>query len=123
ERRRREVITDERQTTGWAAECRSRLRGRDLVFASGVFEAGVFGHENRLEAAGGAVALLGDDEFHRDGAAGALRLRVAVAVDEEDAVGVLLDGAGLAQVGKLRSPLALLHVAGKLGETEERQAE
>src|SRR5467141_2034443 len=78
-----------------------RLRAAD----GEVFEARVLANEGELHDAGGAVALLGDDQFrHALVVCRGLRL-VAVhvlTVDEDDDVGVLLEGAGLPQVGELR---------------------
>src|SRR5258706_16445313 len=82
-----------------------------------ILEAGVFPEEGQLDRADGAVALLENDDFGH-----ALFRRVGrvdlFAVDREYEVGVLLDRAGLAQVGHDR-PLragALLDRAGELRE-------
>src|SRR5262249_52595139 len=66
-----------------------------------VVEAGARGGEAREHLAGGAVALLGDDQLGDALRVGGLRVVVLVAVDEDDHVGVLLDGARLAQIGEL----------------------
>ena len=69
----------------------------------------VFGHVEQ-DGIGGrsAVLVLGD-------------VVVFAAPEENDAVGVLLQAAGLAQVGEERALLAaaLLHVAGELGEGDD----
>src|SRR4051812_924426 len=71
-----------------------------------VLEPGVFLDERELGGADRPVALLADDDL--GGALGILRdiaVGVAIlllAIDEHDDVGVLLEGAGLAQVGELR---------------------
>src|SRR5450756_1099436 len=73
-------------------------------------ELGVVAHEAQAHQAGGTVAVLRDLEL--DDALGG---RVAgVFVEEHDHVGVLLDGARLAQVGELR-----LAVGARLGGTVE----
>ena len=65
-----------------------------------VLEAGVFGEEEHLLPSGGAVTVLGDDDL--GGESGGvvlleLHLLFALAVEERDDVGVLLDGAGLSE--------------------------
>src|SRR5580698_2751375 len=110
---------------------RSRRNARDLAVFVGVltlgevFESRVLRVELHLHRVGRAVSLLGDDEL-RYGALGALLVVVVVAVDEADVVGVLLDGARLAQVRELR-PLALLAArldrAIELAERDDRQTE
>ena len=80
-----------------------------LHFVCEVHEAGVLAHEGELDVARGAVAVLRHDEV------GCAQVRTPVllgldlvhrAIDEHDDVGVLLDGARLSQVGKLRALLA-----------------
>ena len=86
-----------------------------------------------LDDAGGAVAVLGDDELGhalRVGLADAVgvqrlpflaRMYIVLAVDEEDDVGVLLDGAGLAQVAEHRDVgVALLGRTGELRAGDDR---
>ena len=73
-------------------------------------ELGVVAHEAEAHEPGGAVAVLGDlelDDALGGGVAGVL-------VDEHHHVGVLLDGARLAQVGELR-----LAVGARLGRAVE----
>ena len=90
---------------------------------SEVFEAGGVFDEGQLERSGGTVALLGDDdlgdsfEFGRN-----LVLAVVVffAEDEGDDVGVLLDGAGFAQIGELRTLLAFAATFRSTAELGER---
>src|SRR3990172_684388 len=73
-----------------------------------VFKSGVPAHERQVHFADRAVPLLPDDDFrHAPPAAQALAVVRAfalvidlVAVDKEDHVRVLLDGAGLAEIGK-----------------------
>src|SRR5690606_19945474 len=78
-----------------------------VVFARGeVVEARVSRVPANLHLAGGAVALLGDDDLGNALLVAFLGVVVLVAIDEEDVVGVLLDGARLAKVRKLR-PLVL----------------
>ncbi len=71
--------------------------------------------ERELDRVGRAVAVLGEDHLGQALLVGLLRVVVLVAVDEHDQVGVLLDRAGLAQVGEDR-PLVvpLLDGAGEL---------
>ena len=73
--------------------------------------------------AGGPVAVLAEDQLGDTLLVGLLVV-VLVAVDEEDEVGVLLDRAGLAQVGEDRPlVLALLDGARELREREDRHVE
>src|ERR1035438_10184497 len=69
-----------------------------------IVETGEARNEVEVNDAGGAVALLFDDDLGL-GFVGLAQLLVAfvvgLAMDESDHVGVLLDGAGLAQVGEL----------------------
>src|SRR6266481_3253154 len=86
----------------------------------GFLEAREAAAKYEADGVGGAVALLGYAElgffalFGRG--AGFEEVR---AVDEHDDVGVLLDGAGLAEVGELRAALVALGGAGKLAEDED----
>src|SRR5580658_3056563 len=85
----------------------------------GFFEARQAAAEDEFYVFGGAVALLGDAElgfFALFGAgAGFEEVR---AVDEHDDVGVLLDSAGFAEVGKLGAAFVALGGAGELAENE-----
>src|SRR5262252_10571533 len=69
-----------------------------------VGEGHVVGQEHKRELAGRAVPLLGDEDV-----GDALPLGIPIvellAVQEDDDVGVLLDGARIAQIGELRLPL------------------
>ncbi len=61
--------------------------------------------------------------FHQDlGDIGAIRffIDLILAMDEHHHVGVLLDGAGIAQVGKAWASAALLHGARELRESQDR---
>src|SRR5687767_3881850 len=85
---------------------RTRSAPASAGAVSEVLEARVFLHERELDGAGRTVALLSHDDF---GYAFHLRIRLPVvgavlllAEDEHDEVGVLLERAGLAQVGELR---------------------
>src|SRR5919108_4805490 len=85
--------------------------GLDRALARGVVvEARVFLLEVQLHGAGGTIALLADDHLG-DALDALVRLRVhrpvveLLAINEADDVGVLLDGAGLAQVGELGPPV------------------
>src|SRR3954468_18149899 len=80
---------------------RRSLAGRLLdppLVAGSVGELGVVLEEDEADGPDGSVSVLGDDQL---GAAGVLGLRVVVvvAVEEADDVSVLLDRAGLAEVG------------------------
>ena len=72
----------------------------------GVFKAGQFRQKIERDAAGGAVALFGDDEL-RFGALLEGKIFVAFvlarAVDENHEIGILLDGTGFAEVGEKRA--------------------
>src|SRR5438876_5860430 len=93
-----------------------------------VVEAGVFLLEEQLHGPGGPVALLADDQVGQP-----LEALVGLEVDrsvvelltinEADDVGVLLDGAGFAQVRQLGPPMlatALLRRARQLRQGEHR---
>mmetsp|Transcript_21794 Transcript_21794/g.85205 ORF Transcript_21794/g.85205 Transcript_21794/m.85205 type:complete len:341 (+) Transcript_21794:8620-9642(+) len=117
-----------RLTTGdecWVSftTCSSHRRHAPSDCARGreVLEAGKVGPEGELHGAHRAHALLGHDDLgHARFLALVLRV-VLVAVDEHDDVRVLLDGAGLAQVGHHR-PLVgpLLHRAVELRQCDDR---
>src|SRR5712675_2666159 len=76
--------------------------------------------EYEAHGVGGAVALFGNAELgffaFFGGGAG---FEEVGAVDEHDDVGVLLDGAGFAEVGELRAALIALWGAGELAEDED----
>src|SRR3954454_10589881 len=76
---------------------------RGAVLGQQVHELGELAAEDELDAVDRAVAVLGDDELGDARLLGLLRFVVLVAVDEHDQVRVLLDGAGLAQVGEDRA--------------------
>src|SRR5690606_20675278 len=82
---------------GRAPPSPARLLEASDAVAGQVVEAGVLAEELQLHGAGRAVTLLADDDL---GQALVRRVLVVVlvAVDEHDDVGVLLDGAGFAQV-------------------------
>src|SRR6266542_1496496 len=122
---------------GWSAP-HSVQRNTDLPLdtdrslAGGVVvEAGEFLLEVQLHRPRRAIALLSDDHFGK--ALDALvRLGVdrpvveLLPVDEADDIGVLLDGARLAEVGKLRAamlPAALLGRPGQLRDRDDRNVE
>ena len=66
-----------------------------------VVEAGVVGEEVEADFAGGAVAVFGDvDDGKGQVVAVFAFFVVAGAAEEEDDVGVLFDGAGVAEVGE-----------------------
>ena len=101
-----------------------------LITVGEVAEKGVFGDPANFDGSRGAVALLGDDDFGFAfrigvGVAVAFAVVVAFAVDEGDDVGVLLDGAGLAEVGeeRLLFSAALLGGARELRERENGDVE
>src|SRR5450755_2959452 len=77
-----------------------------VAFGGEVFEARRGVLEGKLDEAGGAVALFGDDEFGDAFDVGIVLLIALFAEDEGHYVGVLLDGAGFAQVGELRTMVA-----------------
>ena len=98
------------------------LSGRAL---GEVGEARVAALVGQLHGVQGAVSVLADDQL---GLALVLALGVVVvvAVDEHDQVGVLLDRAGLTQVGQLRPPVlgtALLDGARQLRQRQHRHLE
>src|SRR5688572_32707250 len=70
---------------------------REAVLARQVVEPGQLAVEHGLDRADRAVALLADDHLGHATLGGVLVVDL-VAVDERDEVGVLLDGARLAQV-------------------------
>src|SRR3954462_12890949 len=76
--------------------------GERLRRAREAEEARVLALEGQRDVAKAAVAVLGDDEVGLARAVGVLVV-VLVAVDEHDEVGVLLDLAGLTQVGEHRA--------------------
>src|SRR5256885_4851603 len=73
-----------------------------VVARSQIVEACVSGFESDLDLAGGSVALFCDDELG-DSAMIGFGLVVVVAKNEDDVVGVLLDGARFTQIGQLRA--------------------
>src|SRR4051812_27427234 len=120
-------------------------RLRQMAFLDIVGESGDLALEAHLDLAGGAVALLGDDQFCKAvdplhvarpfamavedlGIVALHRLLglarrdiIFLAEDEEDDIGVLLDRAGFAKIGKLRPlVLALLDRAAELRQRDHR---
>src|SRR3954464_14427715 len=86
-------------------------------------EAGVLALEGEGHVAQAAVAVLGDDQVGLTRAVGVLVV-VLVAVDEHDEVGVLLDLAGLAQVGEHRALVgARLDAARQLRQRDDGDLE
>src|SRR3954453_23009910 len=83
-------------------------------------EAGVGFVEDEADVeAGGAVAVFADEEVGFAGA-GAVGVVVVLAVEEADQVGVVLDVAGLAQVGHGGAFVgAVVDVAVELGERDD----
>src|SRR5687768_16197441 len=79
----------------------------DLPMAGGeVFETREFPHEGELDDAGRSVPLLADDDLRHALGVGRRLVPLAVqilAIDEHDDVGVLLEGARLAQIRQLRA--------------------
>ena len=62
--------------------------------------------KREMELSDGAIALLGDDDFGAALEFGIVLLVDLFAEDEHDNVGILLDGAGFAQVAELRAMIA-----------------
>src|ERR1700690_2076090 len=77
--------------------------------------------EDEMDAVGGAVALFGDQNLGLGALFGGfIGLESIWAVDEHHDVGVLLDGAGFAEVGKLRAAVFAFRGACELGEAQHR---
>src|SRR3546814_12892604 len=74
----------------------------DLVVAQ-VVEARVLAEELELDRPGRAVSLLADDDLGQPLVLRVFLVVVLVAVDEDDHVRILLDGAGFAQVRHYRT--------------------
>src|SRR6516164_5292808 len=89
------------------------------VIFRAVFEAGTRMQKRQLDQSGGAVTLLGDDDFGEAFEVGIIFLVDLFAEDEGDDVGVLLDGARLAQIGELRSMVSTT-AFGSAAELRER---
>jgi hypothetical protein len=82
----------------------------------------VASEENEVQRAGGSVALLCDDQFgFRPIFFRKIGLVEIGAIDEHHHVGVLLDGARFAEVGKLRLTLFAFGSARELAENDDRQ--
>src|SRR3954471_14422863 len=100
--------------------------GPDPAHSGGALEAQeprVLTLEGERHVAEAAVAVLGDDEVGLARAVGVLVV-VLVAVDEHDEVGVLLDLAGLAQVGEHRALVgARLDAARQLRQRDDGDLE
>ena len=86
-------------------------------------ERGELPHPLQVDVAQLAVPVFGDQQLGRVAVFGVLVV-IVLAVDEQHNVGVLLDGAGLAQVGKHR-PLVgpVLRTTGKLAAAQHRHVE
>src|SRR6185437_42793 len=100
------------------------------VIVRHVLEARELAEIGQMDGAGGAVALLGDDDLGLALRVGILLavlvlVVVAVAMDEGDHVGILLDGSGFAEIGKHRLLVAsaLLRGSAELGECDDRDVE
>src|SRR5437867_5820584 len=122
---------------GWSAP-HSVQRNTDLPLDTDrslarrvVVEARVFLFEVQLHRPRRAIALLADDHFG-EALDALVRLGVdrpvveLLPVDEADDIGVLLDGARLAEVGELRAamlPAALLRRPGQLRDGDDRNVE
>src|SRR2546430_2407805 len=92
-----------------------------------VLEPRVLGQEHDLDRADGAVALLADDDVGDVGLARReVLLVLRLAIEEEDEVGVLLQGARFTKVRELRPEVAggaRLHRARELGEGDHRHVQ
>src|SRR5574341_1003884 len=105
------------------------IRGALALALGVVVEPGVLLVEGQLDGAGGPVAVLGQMDFRHP----LLRALVAVLkggvhlrpVNENHQVGVLLDGAGIPQVGEQGPPVAtpLFRGPRQLGERDDRRLE
>src|SRR5262249_9709063 len=85
------------------------------------FEAHELTEETQRDLAGRTVALFGEDDL-RQPAGLFRRLVVVLAVEQHDHVGVLLDGARLAEIAHARPiVVAALDVAVELGQSDHRQ--
>ncbi|MNG25215.1 hypothetical protein D3C84_1100380 [compost metagenome] len=70
-------------------------------------KAGLLGHEQDPQKTGRTITVLADDQF--GGAAiDALGVVHLIAIDEQDQVGILLDGAGFTQISQYRALVAAL---------------
>jgi hypothetical protein len=87
-----------RPRPGCASAACQRGKGQVIAAARQTFEPGQHVQERQLDGAGGAVALLADDDLGHAGLLAGVLGVVLVAVDEHDDVGILLDGARFAQV-------------------------
>src|SRR5437016_3418715 len=86
----------------------------------GFLEARLAALEDEADAVGGAIALLGDKQLGLIALFGqSINFEEVGPIDEHDDVGVLLDGAGFAEVGELRAALVTLGCAGELAENED----
>src|SRR6185312_16615049 len=74
------------------------LVARAVVLGREILEFRVLAEERQLHRSSRAVTLLADDDLGL-ALVGRFLVVVLVSVDEDDHVGVLLDGAGFAQVG------------------------
>ena len=87
-------------------------------------EAGELAQEGEGDFAGGAVTLLGDDQFGLAPLLGFLFIILGIvggAVEESHDIGILLDGAGLTEIGDARLPVSTVFgFTVKLGENDDR---
>src|SRR5262245_59120124 len=89
-----------------------------------ILEGRVLRDEGELHHAGGAIALLADDHVGHAFVLFPLQAIAVGPVQEEDEIGVLLEGARLAQIGELRLlTLPALHGARELGEGDHGHVE
>src|SRR2546428_11821583 len=85
----------------------------------GFLEARLAALEDEADAVGGAIGLLGDKQLGLIALFGQrINFEEVGPIDEHDDVGVLLGGAGFAEVGELRAALVTLGGAGALAEDE-----
>ena len=70
-------------------------------------KAGLLGDEHDPQEAGRTITVLTDDQFG-SAAIGALGVVHLIAVDEQDQVGILLDGTRFAQVSQYRALVTAL---------------
>ena len=85
----------------------------------GFFEAGETAAKNKLHFVGRAIALFGDENVGHVALFGSgVKVKEIGAIDENDDVGILFDGARLAKIGELRTAFIAFWCAGELAEDE-----